>query len=166
MASGSLGQGLSVAAGSALAKKLNKDTHLIYCLLGDGEMQEGQNWEALMFVAARKVDNLIAVIDYNGKQIDGPLKEVLDLGDLPAKIEAFGWNVFRMNGNDMKDILETFKLAKNNTGKGTPIMIIMKTLMGYGVDFMLDDHNWHGVPPNDEQARHALSQLPETLGDY
>ena len=166
MASGSLGQGLSVAAGSALAKKLNKDTHLIYCLLGDGEMQEGQNWEALMFGAARKVDNLIAVIDYNGKQIDGPLKEVLDLGDMPAKIEAFGWNVFRMNGNDMKDILETFKLAKNNTGKGTPIMIIMKTLMGYGVDFMLDDHNWHGVPPNDEQARHALSQLPETLGDY
>lgn len=166
MASGSLGQGLSVALGAALAKKLNHDPHLVYCLVGDGELQEGQNWEALMYGAAKKVDQIIAVVDYNKKQIDGSLEDVLSLGDLKAKLGSFGWVVMEMNGNRMAEILEQLDLAKQATGKGKPVVAIMHTMMGYGVDFMLDNHEWHGVAPNDEEAARALSQLTETLGDY
>jgi transketolase len=166
VASGSLGQGLSVATGNALAKKLNNDSHLVFCLMGDGELDEGQNWEAAMFAAAHKVDNLIAIVDSNGKQIDGPVEKVMDLGDLKAKFEAFGWLVIRMNGNDIADIREKMLLAKVACGKEKPVMVLMKTTMGYGVDFMLDNHEWHGVAPNDAQAEKALSQLEETLGDY
>jgi transketolase len=166
MASGSLGQGLSVSVGAALAKKLNSDNHLVYCLTGDGELQEGQNWEAMMYASANRVDNLIATIDYNGKQIDGPLEKVLSLGDLKGKIESFGWKVLEMYGNDISEILDVMKMAKEVTGKGKPVMIMMRTHMGFGVDFMLDNHEWHGVPPNDTQAALALSQLKETLGDY
>lgn len=166
VASGSLGQGLSVATGAALAKRINKDNHLVYCLAGDGELEEGQNWEALMFAAARKVDNLIAVIDYNGQQIDGPVDKVLPLGNLTAKMEAFGWHVFEMNGNDIHEIVDIMASARKATGQGQPVMILMKTHMGAGVDFMIDNHEWHGSPPNDEQAKHALAQLEETLGDF
>ncbi len=166
MASGSLGQGLSVAVGAALSKRLNNDPHLIYCMVGDGELQEGQNWEAMMFAAAHKVDNIITFIDYNGKQIDGPVEEVLDLGDLEAKCEAFGWTVFELTGNDMSEVVNGIKKAQWHTGQGKPVMVILRTHMGFGVDFMTDDHNWHGVPPNDEQAARALAQLEETLGDY
>ncbi|MEE4257209.1 MAG: transketolase [Bacteroidales bacterium] len=166
IATGSLGQGLSVANGAALAKKLNRDKHLVYCLLGDGELQEGQIWEAAMFAAGKGIDNLIVTVDYNQKQIDGPLRKVLDLGDLRAKWEAFGWKVLEMNGNEMSDILSTMKRAKEETGKGRPLIIVMHTEMGYGVDFMMGTHLWHGVPPNDEQAMDALAQLEETLGDY
>jgi transketolase len=166
MASGSLGQGLSVATGAALAKKLNNDNHMVYCLTGDGELQEGQNWEAMMFAAARKVDNLIAVVDYNGKQIDGPVSGVLDLGDLKAKILSFGWKVIGMYGNDIQDIIAGMGKAKSETGKESPVFVIMTTHMGFGVDFMLDNHAWHGSPPNNEKAAIALSQLEETLGDY
>jgi transketolase len=166
MASGSLGQGLSVSIGAALAKKLNNDGHLIYCLTGDGELQEGQNWEAMMFASANKVDNLIAVVDYNGKQIDGPTSKVLDLGDLKSKFEAFNWTVVEMYGNDIPDIINGMNKAKSETAKGHPVVVIMHTHMGFGVDFMLDNHAWHGVPPNNEKAAIALSQLEETLGDY
>ena len=166
IASGSLGQGLSVAIGASLAKKLNKDEHIVYCLTGDGELQEGQNWEAMMYAAANNMDHLIAVVDYNGKQIDGSIDNVLSLGNLRAKIESFGWKVFEMNGNDIPDILEKMALAKSETGKGLPVMILMHTHMGFGVDFMMDNHEWHGVPPTDTQAALALSQLEETLGDY
>ncbi len=166
VASGSLGQGLSVANGAALAKKLNGDESLVYCLLGDGELQEGQVWEAAMFAAAKGIDNMIVTVDYNQKQIDGPLEEVIDLGDLHAKWKSFGWKVFEMNGNDMKDILDTMKHVMKETGKGKPTIILMHTEMGFGVDFMMGTHQWHGMPPNDEQAEIALEQLEETLGDY
>ena len=166
IATGSLGQGLSVSIGAALTKRLNSDSHLVYCLTGDGELQEGQNWEALMFGAAHNVDNIIVVIDYNGKQIDGPVEKVLDLGDLPAKLVSFGWQVLEMNGNEIGEILSVMKEARNATGKGRPVAIVMSTRMGFGVDFMLDNHEWHGSPPNDEQAKRALEQLEETIGDY
>lgn len=166
IATGSLGQGLSVAIGVALAKKLNDDKSLVYCLLGDGELEEGQIWEAAMFASARKVDNMITIVDNNGKQIDGPLEEVMPMGDLKMKWQSFGWKVFEMNGNDIKSILETMKIVFEITGKGVPIVVLMKTEMGHGVDFMAGTHHWHGVPPNDEQAEEALSQLEETLGDY
>ena len=166
VASGSLGQGMSVAIGAALAKKQNEDTHLVYSLHGDGELEEGQIWEAVMFAAAKKVDNIISVIDYNGKQIDGTVDEVLSLGDLKAKFLAFGWKVLEMNGNDMEQIHITLKNAQSHTGKGVPVVILMKTEMGYGVDFMMGTHKWHGSPPSDEQLANALAQLPVTLGDY
>lgn len=165
MASGSLGQGLSVALGAALAKKLNQDPHTVYCLMGDGELQEGQNWEAFMVGAHQKIDNIVAVVDYNRKQIDGPLDEVLDLGDLRAKLEAFGWIVLEMDGNKMEAVLDGIREADAQLHQGKPVIILMHTTMGYGVDFMLDDHHWHGVPPNDEEAAKALDQLPE-LQDY
>lgn len=166
IASGSLGQGLSVALGAALAKKLNKDDRFIYSLHGDGELQEGQIWEAAMFAAANKVDNIISTIDVNGQQIDGPTDKVLPMGDLKAKWQAFGWDVLTMNGNNIREVTETLKIAQTHTGKGKPVMILMKTEMGYGVDFMVGTHKWHGVAPNDEQLAKALAQLPETLGDY
>ena len=167
VASGSLGQGMSVAIGAALAKKLNGDKNIVYSLHGDGELDEGQNWEAIMFAAAKKVDNLISTIDWNGQQIDGPTKKVLDLGDLPAKFDAFGWEVIRLeNGNDVDAVVSTLEKAKTFVGKGKPIVIVMHTEMGKGVDFMEGSHEWHGIAPNDEQLAKALAQLPETLGDY
>ena len=166
VASGSLGQGLSVGCGAALSKKLNKDPKLVFTLHGDGELQEGQIWEAALFAAQHKIDNLIATVDYNGKQIDGPVDEILSLGNLKAKWESFGWEVLEMNGNDMEDIIKTVNHAKSLTGKGKPIIILMKTEMGNGVDFMMGTHKWHGVAPNDEQLKLALNQLEETLGDY
>ncbi|MDA3868277.1 MAG: transketolase [Salinivirgaceae bacterium] len=166
IASGSLGQGLSVACGAALTKKLRNDKSIVYTLHGDGELQEGQIWEAAMFAAARKIDNLISTVDYNGQQIDGPVDEVLSLGDLKAKWEAFGWHVFEMNGNDMESIVSVMAEAKAATGKGRPVMVLMKTEMGFGVDFMVGTHEWHGKAPSDEQKDSALSQLQETLGDY
>lgn len=166
MASGSLGQGLSVGIGAALAKKMNGDDTLVYTLHGDGELQEGQIWEAAMFAAAKKVDNLISTVDYNGRQIDGDVEEVLPLGDLKAKWVAFGWDVLETNGNDMGALVKTLDEAKARTGRGKPVMILMRTEMGQGVDFMMHSHEWHGIAPNDEQLRKALEQLPETLGDY
>jgi transketolase len=166
IASGSLGQGLSVAIGVALGKKLNKDSHLVYSLHGDGELQEGQIWEAMMFAAHHKVDNLIATVDWNGQQIDGPTSKVMGLGNIREKFEAFGWETLEMNGNDMDEVVATLNKAKSMTGNGKPIAIMMHTIMGKGVDFMENDHNWHGVAPNDEQLQKALAQLPETLGDY
>lgn len=166
IASGSLGQGLSVAIGAARAKKLNNDNHLVYVLMGDGEQQEGQIWEAAMYAPYNKIDNLIATIDYNGQQIDGATEQVLSLGNLKAKWEAFGWDVLEMNGNVMSEVLSGLAEAKSRTGKGRPILILMKTEMGNGVDFMMGSHKWHGVAPNDEQLASALSQLEETLGDY
>lgn len=166
VASGSLGQGLSVAIGSALAKKLNNDSSLVYTLHGDGELQEGQIWEAMMYAAAKKVDNLISTVDVNGQQIDGSTDNVLPMGDLKAKWLAFGWEVLTMNGNDLKEVVDTIKNAQQHTGKGKPVVILMKTGMGHGVDFMMGSHKWHGVAPNDEQLKIALAQLPETLGDY
>lgn len=167
IASGSLGQGLSVAIGAALSKKMNNDKKTVFALMGDGELQEGQNWEAIMFAAGKKVDNLIATVDLNGKQIDGATDEVLPMGDIPAKFSAFGWEVIKLEkGNDLKAIVETLKLAQTNTGKGKPIVIIMHTEMGNGVDYMMHTHAWHGKAPNDEQLEIALSQNPETLGDY
>jgi len=166
VASGSLGQGMSVALGAALAKKLNKDNHIVYSLHGDGELDEGQNWEAIMFAAHKKVDNLIATIDVNGQQIDGPTDKVMGLGDLHAKFEAFGWTVIEMEGNDMDEVVKGLKHAQTLLGKGKPVVILMKTAMGKGVDFMEGSHEWHGIAPNDEQLRNALAQLPETLGDY
>lgn len=166
ISSGSLGQGLSAAAGAALSKKLNKDPKIVYSLHGDGELQEGQIWEAAMFAAHHKIDNLISTVDYNGKQIDGPVDEIITLGNLKNKWESFGWEVLEMNGNDMDDVVKTIKNAKNLVGKGKPIMILMKTEMGMGVDFMMGSHKWHGVAPSDEQLEDALNQIEETLGDY
>jgi transketolase len=166
IASGSLGQGLSVAIGAALSKKLNGDERLVFTLHGDGELQEGQIWEAAMFAPHNKVDNLISTIDVNGQQIDGPTDKILSLGDLHAKWTAFGWDVMTMNGNDMADVVKTLTEAKSRTGQGKPIMILMHTEMGAGVDFMMGSHKWHGVAPNDEQLAAALGQLEETLGDY
>ncbi len=167
IASGSLGQGLSVALGAAQAKKLNNDRHLVYTLLGDGELQEGQNWEAIMYAAGKKVDNLIATIDVNEKQIDGPTDVVMPMGDISAKFIAFGWDVLIVkDGNNLSQIIATLKKAKSMTGKGKPICILLKTEMGNGVDFMMNTHAWHGKAPNDEQLEIALAQNPETLGDY
>lgn len=166
IASGSLGQGMSVALGAAMSKKLNKDPQIVYSLHGDGELQEGQNWEAIMFAAHHKADNLISTIDYNGQQIDGPTDKVMSLGDLGAKFTAFGWDVMHMDGNDMDNVVATLETAKSRTGQGKPIVILMKTAMGKGVDFMEGSHEWHGIAPNDEQLAKALAQLPETLGDY
>ena len=166
IASGSLGQGLSVAIGAATAKKLNNDKSLIYSLHGDGELQEGQIWEAAMYAAARKVDNIISTIDMNGQQIDGSTDQVLPMGDLKAKWDAFGWDVLSMNGNSLKEVVETLNTAKTHTGKGKPVMILMKTEMGHGVDFMMGSHKWHGVAPNNEQLAEALKQNAETFGDY
>lgn len=166
IASGSLGQGLSVAIGAALAKKLNGDDSLVFTLHGDGELQEGQIWEAAMFAPHNKVDNLIATVDVNGQQIDGPTDKILNLLDLAAKFTAFGWEVLTMNGNDMEDVIKTLTEAKGRTGQGKSIIILMHTGMGYGVDFMMGSHKWHGVAPNDEQLALALGQLEETLGDY
>lgn len=166
MASGSLGQGLSVAIGAATAKKLNGDDKLVYCLHGDGELQEGQIWEAVMYAAGNKVDNLIATVDWNGRQIDGDVDDVLPLGDLRRKWEAFGWDVLEMNGNDMDAVIKTLAEAKGRTGQGKPVVILMRTEMGQGVDFMVGSHEWHGIAPNDAQLEKALAQLEETLGDY
>ena len=167
VASGSLGQGMSVALGAAMAKKLNKDAGIIYSLHGDGELNEGQNWEAILFAAHKKVDNLIAAIDWNGQQIDGPTSMVMDLGDLASKFESFGWTVLTIEkGNDMDEIVAGLRQAKTYVGKGKPIVILMKTEMGKGVDFMEGSHAWHGIAPNDEQLQIALAQLPETMGDY
>jgi transketolase len=166
MASGSLGQGLSVAAGAALAKRLNKDDRFVYCLMGDGEQQEGQVWEAAMFAPHNKLDNLIAFVDANGQQIDGSTAQVLDLLDIGKKYEAFGWNVLHCDGNNFEDLEKTILIAQKNRGTGIPTVLIMKTEMGMGVDFMMGTHKWHGNAPNDEQAAKALAQLEETLGDY
>jgi transketolase len=166
IATGSLGQGMSVSIGAALAKKLNGDQSVVYSLHGDGELQEGQNWEAIMFAPNHNVDNLISTIDWNGQQIDGPTYKVNNLGDIKEKFAAFGWHTLEMNGNDMDEVVHTLNEAKSLVGKGKPIAIIMRTIMGKGVEFMENDHNWHGVAPNDEQLKKALDQLPETLGDY
>ena len=167
MSAGSLGQGLSVAIGAANAKKLNGDDHLVYSLHGDGELQEGQVWEALMYAAGKKVDNLIATVDYNLKQIDGATDDVMPLGNLKDKFEAFGWKVLEVqNGNDIETIIKALKQAKSETGKGKPVCILMHTEMGNGVDFMMGTHAWHGKAPNAEQLESALAQNPETLGDY
>jgi transketolase len=166
IASGSLGQGISVAIGAALTKKLNKDKNLVFCLTGDGELEEGQIWEALMFAPHNKVDNLIVTVDLNGQQIDGTTADVAGLGDVGAKFKVFGWEVLEMNGNDMDDVVAVLEKAKSLTGNGKPIAIMMKTVMGQGVDFMEGHHEWHGIAPSDEQLAKALAQLPETLGDY
>ncbi len=166
IASGSLGQGMSVAIGAALAKKLNNDKHIIYSLHGDGELDEGQNWEAILFAAHHKVDNLIATVDVNGQQIDGPTKVVMGLDNLKQKFEAFNWQVAEMEGNDMDAVVAGLNTAKTFIGKGKPIVILMKTEMVKGVDFMEGSQEWHGIAPNDEQLQKALAQLPETLGDY
>ncbi|MGA0555686.1 transketolase [Larkinella sp. VNQ87] len=166
IASGSLGQGLSVAAGAAFGKKIRKDPNRVYVLMGDGEQQEGQVWEAAMFAPHNKLDNLIAIIDFNGQQIDGPTTKVLDNLDLGAKYQAFGWHVLHMDGNDFDDLKRGLTEARQANGHGKPVCIIMKTEMGQGVDFMMHTHKWHGAAPNDEQLANALSQLPETLGDY
>lgn len=165
-ASGSLGQGLSCAIGVALAKKLNNDKNLTYVLMGDGEIQEGQVWEAAMYAGSKQVDNLIAIIDFNRKQIDGPTDEIMPPGDLKAKWEAFGWHVLEMDGNVMEQVLETLNKAQTFTGGLKPVMILMKTEMGCGVDYMMGTHKWHGNAPNDEQLEKALAQLDETIGDY
>ncbi len=167
IASGSLGQGMSAAIGAALTKKLNNESNVVYSLHGDGELQEGQIWEAAMFAAHHKVDNLISTVDWNGQQIDGPTKKVMNLGDLPAKFAAFGWEVIHLEkGNDVEEVVKTLEHAKTFVGKGKPIAILMRTEMGKGVDFMEGSHEWHGIAPNDEQLAKALAQLPETLGDY
>jgi transketolase len=166
IASGSLGQGMSAANGAALTKKLNKDSNIVYSLHGDGELDEGQNWEALMFAAHHKVDNLIATVDWNHQQIDGTTDHVMNLGNIRQKFEAFGWKTLETNGNNIEELSATLKEAKSLTGKGQPVAIMMHTVMGKGVDFMENDHGWHGTAPNDEQLKKALAQLPETLGDY
>jgi len=166
VASGSLGQGLSVAIGTALSKKLDKDPHLVYCLCGDGEMEEGQIWEAVMYAGAKKVDNLILTVDVNNQQIDGSVDQVMPYGDLRPKLESFGWQVLQMVGHNMEEIVATLRSAKGMTRKSKPIAILMKTVMGQGVDFMMHTHKWHGVAPNDEQTKTALAQLEETLGDF
>ena len=166
VASGSLGQGVSVALGAALSKKLNKDPKHVFVLTGDGELQEGQIWEALLFAAHNKVDNLIAVVDWNGQQIDGPNDEVITLGDLEGKWSSFGWDVLHMDGHNYEEMISTITKAKQNSGNGKPQVILMKTAMGKGVDFMEGTHQWHGKAPNEEQTQTALAQLEETLGDY
>ena len=167
IASGSLGQGLSVAIGASLTKKLNNDTNIIYCLMGDGELQEGQNWEAIMYAAAKNIDNIIATIDLNGQQIDGSTNDVISLGSIRDKFESFGWEVVEIaNGNNIIEIKNGLKLAKDKTFKRKPICILLNTIMGNGVDFMMHTHEWHGKAPNDEQLEIALEQNPETLGDY
>ena len=166
VATGSLGQGLSVATGIALSKKMNHDPHIVFCLMGDGELGEGQVWEAALYGGAHQINNLVGIIDYNGKQIDGPTDKVLPLGDLRAKFEAFGWKVTEMNGNKMDEVVSTLKAVKSTTGSGKPNLILMHTEMGMGVDFMMGTHKWHGTAPNDQQKELALSQLKETLGDY
>jgi transketolase len=167
VASGSLGQGLSVATGAAQTKKLNNDDHLVYALCGDGELQEGQNWEAIMYAAANKVDNMVVTVDYNGQQIDGSTDDVLPLGNLGAKFEAFGWTVTEIEqGNDLQAVIDGLNKAKSLTGKGKPVVVLMHTVMGNGVDFMMHTHAWHGKAPNDEQLAVGLAQNPETLGDY
>lgn len=167
VASGSLGQGMSVALGAAQAKKLNGDDHLVYSLHGDGELQEGQNWEAIMYAAGNKVDNLISTVDLNGQQIDGSTDNVLPMGSLRAKFEAFGWDVLEIqDGNDLTQVSDGLKEARSRTGKGKPVCVLMHTEMGNGVDFMMHTHAWHGTAPDDEQLEKALAQNPETLGDY
>ena len=167
IASGSLGQGLSVAIGAALSKKLNKDKNTVFALLGDGELQEGQNWEAIMFASGKKVDNLIATIDLNGKQIDGKTDDVMPMGNIATKFKAFGWEVIELKeGNNLEAVIKTLQLAKTKTANGRPIVIIMQTEMGNGVDYMMHTHAWHGKAPNDELLAKALDQNPETLGDY
>ncbi|OFX27339.1 MAG: transketolase [Bacteroidetes bacterium GWA2_31_9b] len=166
IASGSLGQGLSVACGAALTKKMNNDPKIVYTLHGDGELQEGQIWEAAMFAAHHKIDNIISTVDYNGQQIDGPVDVVMSLGNLKGKWESFGWTVLETNGNNMEELVKTLNHAKTLTGKQKPIVILMKTEMGMGVDFMMGTHKWHGSAPNDEQLEKALGQLNETLGDF
>ena len=167
VASGSLGQGMSVAIGAALAKKLNNDNKLVYSLHGDGELQEGQNWEAIMYAAGNKVDNLISTVDRNGQQIDGATKDVLPMGDIGEKFRVFGWDVLEIKeGNNLEAVISGLKEAKSRTGKGKPVCIIMDTVMGHGVDFMMYTHAWHGKAPNDEQLETALAQNAETLGDY
>jgi transketolase len=166
IASGSLGQGMSAAIGAALSKKLNKDSNIVYSLHGDGELDEGQNWEALMFAAHHKVDNLISTIDWNHQQIDGTTDHVMNLGNIRQKFEAFGWKTLETNGNNQEELTSALKEAKTLLGKGQPVAILMHTIMGKGVDFMENDHSWHGTAPNDEQLKKALAQLPETLGDY
>ncbi len=167
ISSGSLGQGLSVGIGIALSKKLNNDNSIVYVLTGDGELQEGQNWEAFMYASANNVDNIIVTVDYNGQQIDGSTKDVLDMGNLKLKLESFNWKVLEIkNGNSLDDVYSTLNEAKKNSMKGRPVIILMKTIMGNGVDFMMHSHKWHGVAPNDEQLEKALNQNPETLGDY
>lgn len=166
IASGSLGQGMSVAIGAALTKKLNRDSNIVFSLHGDGELDEGQVWEAVLFAAHHKVDNLISTIDWNGQQIDGPTDKVIGLGNIRQKFEVFGWTTLEMNGNDMDNVVSTLEKAKAHVGKGKPIAIMMHTVMGKGVDFMEGTHEWHGVAPNDKQLEEALIQLPETLGDY
>lgn len=166
IASGSLGQGMSVAIGAALSKKLNGDKQLVFSLHGDGELDEGQIWEAVMFAAHHKVDNLISTIDWNGQQIDGPTDKVMNLGNIREKFDVFGWTTLEMNGNDMDEVVATLEKARSLTGQGKPIAIMMRTAMGKGIDFMEGTHEWHGIAPNDEQLAKALAQLPETLGDY
>jgi transketolase len=167
ISSGSLGQGVSVGLGLALSKKLNNDPSLVYVLTGDGELQEGQNWEAFMYASANKVDNIIVTVDYNGQQIDGSTEDVLDIGNLKQKFEAFGWKVLEVEkGNSLDKVYEILSIAKENSKKGKPIVILMKTVMGNGVDFMMHTHEWHGKAPNDDQLKIALNQNPETLGDY
>ena len=167
ISSGSLGQGVSVGLGLALSKKLNNDHSLVYVLTGDGELQEGQNWEAFMYASANKVDNIIVTVDYNGQQIDGSTEDVLDIGNLKQKFEAFGWKVLEVEkGNSLDKVYEILSIAKENSKKGKPIVILMKTVMGNGVDFMMHTHEWHGKAPNDDQLKIALNQNPETLGDY
>lgn len=166
VASGSLGQGLSVACGAAQSKKLSGDNHLVFCLMGDGEQEEGQIWEAALYAPAKHVDNLVAIIDYNKKQIDGSTDDVMNLGDMKAKYEAFGWKVYEFNGNDMQQIVDILNVARKNAHNGQPQLLLAHTEMGMGVDFMMGTHKWHGSAPNDEQAANALSQLKETLGDY
>lgn len=166
VASGSLGQGLSVGIGAALAKRMDKDPNLVYVLTGDGELQEGQIWEAVMSAAHYKLDNIIVTVDWNGQQIDGPTREIMSAGDLEAKWKSFGWKVLLLDGNNLEAVIDTLHQAKSLTGKGQPVVILMKTEMGFGVDFMMGSHHWHGIAPNDEQKDRALAQLEETIGDY
>ena len=167
ISSGSLGQGLSVAIGAAQTKKLNNDNHLVYSLHGDGELQEGQNWEAIMYAAGNGIDNIIATVDLNGQQIDGATEDVLPMGNIKEKFEAFGWIVLEIEkGNDIEAVLKGMAEAKKRTGQGKPVCVLLKTVMGHGVDFMMHTHTWHGIAPNDEQLAIGLAQNPETLGDY
>ena len=167
IASGSLGQGMSVAIGAAISKKLNNDNHIVYSLHGDGELQEGQNWEAIMYASSNKIDNIICTVDLNGKQIDGATDDVLNMGNIKSKFEAFDWTVVEIeNGNNIESILNGMEIAKSKTGKGMPVCVLLKTIMGNGVDFMMHTHAWHGKSPNDDQLKIALDQNPVTLGDY